>query len=386
MACDDGLPPQNYGGIQYYVKTVSELLVEGGHKVEVFTQLNPINVYQYQFIVNAVKPYGNIWTGYFSAAQVYFIGYQRLLQAMKKRLKDNHNIDLIHAHNPFMSGKACSKLALETGIPAILHYYAWKSADNFLLGKKIPLEERVAKLSFKGYDAIVTNSQIMRDAVSDRFKIEKEIIKTLPLFVDTKTFTPGIECNWVRRKFHMSKNIPLILFVGRVEIHKGLQYLLNVVSQILKMENIYLLVVGGGSFLENAKALARKLGIENRIIFTGVVPYEELPAYYCASDIFVNPSLDECYSFVLLEAASCGKAIVGNDHPIMLQEFAENGENAVIYKRGDVESMKDAILRLIEDPQLRERMGNRARQKVKRDHSVNVYLNKLLQVYEGVIK
>ncbi|MBI4287972.1 MAG: glycosyltransferase family 4 protein [Chloroflexi bacterium] len=386
MACDHPLPPELYGGIQYYVLKLAEAMQRSGHELEVFSPVRDPS--RYPFRVNAVRRYGILFAeGSLAALKTYPLGYFRMLHSLRGSLSNGSRCDILHAHNPFISGNAGRQVIKETGIPAVLTYYGWDTAENHLQHKGLTWTERLARLSLKGYRKIVVYNALTKVALQERFGLIPGEIEVLPLAVDTDFFRPGVSGEWVREKYDIPRDRPLVLFLGSVGKQKGVHVLIAAVKEALQKTDLYLMVAGNGPFLETAKEMSRTMGLDNRVTFTGGVPEEDLPAFLNACDIFVNPSLDDCYSLVVLEASACGKAVIGTDHPIMVEEYAGHGNSGhiLLCPRGDHRKLSGAILHLVDNPDLRQNMGRKAREKVESRHTLTKYCDSLLQIYEKAI-
>ena len=382
MVLDGGLPPYKTGGIETYVNETATVLVGQGHDVEVFVPL-PLGHESHPFRVNPVKPSGDMWAGYFSGLVSYPMTYWRLLRALRRGMRQR--FDVVYAHNPFMAGRAAGKTACETGTPAMLHYHFSHSATRFLAGKGKSLGEHLAFFGISGYQRYATNNSVTKEALSQRFGVNKELIDVIPLFVDTERFNPEVAGTWVRDKYGIPADALVVVFVGRIERIKNLGLLLRAVSRVVVQEDCYLLVVGAGSLLEEMRQLSQHLSIDRRVVFVGTVPGNDLPAFYRAGDIVAYPGLDECYSLVVLEAASCARAVLGTDHPVMLEEFADGGRAATIHKRNDMNSLAGKLLELIRDKSLRDFLGRNARRKVEACHSISKHAETLLASWQRTI-
>lgn len=385
MACDHPLPPELYGGIQYYVLKLAEAIQRAGHEMEVFSPVTDPS--RYPFRVNAVKPYGILFAeGALAALRTYPLGYFRMLHSLQDRLHNGSKCDILHAHNPFIAGNAGRQIIKETGIPAVLTYYGWDTAENHLRHRGLTWTERLARLSLKGYRKIIVYNQMTKEALGERFGLNQDDIEVLPLAVDTNFFKPNIPGDWVRQKYNIPADKPLVLFLGSIGKQKGVQILLQAFKELLPKVEAYLMIAGNGPFLEGAMQLSSELGINRYVTFTGGVPEEELPAFFSACDIFVNPSLDDCYSLVVLEASACGRAVIGTDHPIMIEEYAGNNpDHIMLCPRGDSSKLARVMLELIDNPKLRLNMGEKARKKVEARHTLHQYRDSLLTIYEKAI-
>lgn len=156
-----------------------------------------------------------------------------------------------------------------------------------------------------------------------------------------------------------------ILFVGRLEKRKGLRYLLEAFSRLKwDLPNIRLLVVGPGSPDKESHSILGGRGLTD-VVFTGSVPYKDLPRYYASADIFCSPATGaESFGIVLLEAMAAGKPVVASD----IEGYAgivTHGQECLLFPRKDIEALAQALGMLIRDPQLREKLGSQGRQTVK---------------------
>jgi phosphatidylinositol alpha-mannosyltransferase len=155
-----------------------------------------------------------------------------------------------------------------------------------------------------------------------------------------------------------------ILFVGRLEKRKGLRYLLEAFSRLKwDLPDIRLLVVGPGSPDKESHSILGGRGL-NDVVFTGSVPYEDLPRYYASADIFCSPATGaESFGIVLLEAMAAGKPVVASD----IEGYAgivTHGQECLLFPRKDIEGLAQALGTLIRDPQLRNKLGSQGRQTV----------------------
>ena len=138
----------------------------------------------------------------------------------------------------------------------------------------------------------------------------------IPRGVNHSLFKPG-DYQSCRRKLGFTIGENLILFVGRLEILKGIDRMLKGYSLVKDSVPARILILGGDESNNDYKAylesLASGLGIGDRVSFSGAVPQEELPAYYSAADITIVPSYYESFCLVLLESLACGTPVITSD-------------------------------------------------------------------------
>ena len=202
----------------------------------------------------------------------------------------------------------------------------------------------------------------------------------IPYGIDLKRFSsPPADAEAIRRR-HGS---PLLLFVGRLRYYKGLQYLLEAMQDL----EASLLLVGKGPMEEEWLNLATELGLAKKVTFLGEVPEEELPLYYHACDIFVLPASErsEAFGIVQLEAMACGKPVVCTELGTGTSYVNIDGLTGLVVPPRDPVALAGAIERLLSDPELREEMGQRAKERVEKEFSHERMIDSTLALYEEVL-
>lgn len=190
----------------------------------------------------------------------------------------------------------------------------------------------------------------------------------LPPGVDEKTFHPDSGGDAVRARLGLTDR-PVIVCVSRLVPRKGQDTLILAMPRILAREpDAVLLVVGGGPYEKELRKLAAETRVADSVVFTGAVPWAELPAHYGAGDVFAMPcrtrrgGLDvEGLGIVYLEASATGLPVVAGDSG-GAPDAVLDGETGWVVRGGSAEDSADRILALLADAELRERMGERGRQ------------------------
>lgn len=165
--------------------------------------------------------------------------------------------------------------------------------------------------------------------------------------VDTQRFA-------FRRKFN--KKVLTILGIGRLMPRKGYQFVIEALPEVLKNTNqkFEFICVGGGDYMEDLKAMAKKYKVLKYIKFVGQLSYDEIYELYKESDIFVHPSLAEGMPLALLEAVASGlpsitTRIAGNE------DLVENNVNGFLIEPEDVEGISASLIKLLNSESLRKR-------------------------------
>ncbi|MFF7372468.1 glycosyltransferase family 4 protein [Streptomyces tricolor] len=189
----------------------------------------------------------------------------------------------------------------------------------------------------------------------------------LPPGVDEKTFHPGSGGDEVRARLGLTDR-PVVVCVSRLVRRKGQDTLIQAMPRILAAEpDTVLLIVGGGPYEQELRRLARETGVAGSVRFTGAVPWSELPAHYGAGDVFAMPcrtrrgGLDvEGLGIVYLEASATGLPVVAGDSG-GAPDAVLDGETGWVVRGGAPAEAADRIVALLQDPELRRRMGERGR-------------------------
>jgi len=159
--------------------------------------------------------------------------------------------------------------------------------------------------------------------------------------IDVKRFHKKIKGTKIRKKYGLRKN-PVLLYVGRISPHKGIDLLIKSFNLVLReIPNAKLLIVGKPTFDKYFKEL-KKLANEN-VIFTGFVEDEELPYYYAACDVYTTATLWEGFNMTVVEAQAVGKPVVAFD----LGPHPEVVKKGVLVKPKDIKMMASAILKTL---------------------------------------
>ena len=206
-------------------------------------------------------------------------------------------------------------------------------------------------------DTLFVNSEEYRESWIKR-GLDPTKLKIFPRGLDTELFHPSRRDPAFFEKFGARNGEIRLLYVGRISKEKDLDVLANAYRR-LRGEglSIQLFVVGHGPY---SQAFAESLP---EAFFTGYLTGKELATAYASSDVFVFPSTTDTFGNVIIEAQASGVPVIVSDSGGP-KELVEDNENGLITKSHDVDDFVRAIRTLIANPELRERMGTRARQSV----------------------
>jgi len=159
------------------------------------------------------------------------------------------------------------------------------------------------------------------------------------------------------------KERPVVLFVGRLIQRKGVEFLIRSVPAILKKKDIEVIIVGDGDCRNELQKLSRELDLEKNVSFRGTVSNEELSRLYGLCDIFVLPAVHddrgdtEGLGVVLVEALMYRRAVIASNVGGII-DVIKHEQTGLLVPERDANSLAEAIMRLINDPPLADRLGS----------------------------
>ncbi|MEO0082253.1 MAG: glycosyltransferase family 4 protein [candidate division WOR-3 bacterium] len=211
---------------------------------------------------------------------------------------------------------------------------------------------------FHHLHGLVAVSERARDSTARYFPGPYRII---PNAVDVETFRPD-----VTPIPELDNGRPKVLFLGRFEPRKGLKYLLMAMPEIVRqVPDVQLIVVGAGLFGYAYKGYLDK-EVEEHVHWAGLVPNDARPHYYASCDVYCSPAIGfESFGIVLLEAMASAKPVVASDIE-GYRKVLEHGREGLLVPPRDVDGIAAAIVQLLKDPTLRQKMGAAGRQKALR--------------------
>ncbi len=291
------------------------------------------------------------------------------------------SVDLFHATEHLLPRLSAIRTVFTLhDLIFLFHPEAHKPMNRWFLTLMMPRFLRAA-------DAIIAVSECTkRDAVRC-YGIPEEKITVIYEGVNPRFRPADPEAiAAVRQKYGLPERF--ILYVGTIEPRKNLTALLEAYTALMERPapcalrpatcdlrpatcdlrpatcDLRLMIVGKKGWLyEGFFRKLRELGLEDRVIFTGYVPDEDLPALYSAADLFVFPSLYEGFGLPVLEAMACGVPVVCSSTS-SLPEVA--GDAALLVPPTDVRALTEAMERALTDERLRARMRARGLERARR--------------------
>jgi glycosyltransferase involved in cell wall biosynthesis len=234
---------------------------------------------------------------------------------------------------------------------------------------------------------IITVTQGIKDEIMKLYKIPDEKIVVINNGVNTNIFYP-FDQNEAQTRLKLEHSKDYICFVGNLAPWQGIEYLIRASPIVLKKHpKASFLIVGDGVLKNELVQLTNELGVSDKLIFTGNVPYNMVPVYINAADICVVPKkpIKSGYSpLKLYEYMSCGKPIIATN-TTGFEILEENNSGLLTDSENPVE-LANSILKLLSNPKLMSEMGANGRRCAVEKHSWDCVAKKVRSVCNDVIK
>ena len=296
----------------------------------------------------------------------------RITRWVKKVLEEGE-YHIVHAHSPLTPTLPMLSILYSRSV----NFGTFHAAHDFSRGYELfkPILLRV----FERLDGRIAVSEVARDSVARHFPGEYRII---PNGVDVHRFHP----EGPRLAPYAQGRWRNLLFVGRFDPRKGLKTLLRALPLVVaRVPEARLLVVGGGP-LEPFYRSQVPNEVENRVLFLGFLPPEDLSKAYRTAEVFVSPATTgESFGIVLLEAMASGVPIVASDIP-GYRQVMENGREGLFARPDDPEDLARKIVYLLQHPEEARRMGQTGRQKAVERYAWEVVARQVEAYYYEVLE
>lgn len=363
------------GGVTNHISSLEHYLTLMGHEVRVIAPASKaVPGFGERFIpIGKPRPVP-------ASGSICRVTISPWLSSRIKVVLDAEKFDIVHLHEPLMPMLCTTVLRLSsTANVGTFHAFNARPGHGFWgynLGR--PFSTILLKKWFRRLHGKIAVSQSAMEFVQRYFPGHYDII---PNGVDLEHFSPDVSPIDEYRDGKVN-----LLFVGRLEKRKGLNYLLKAYRQIkAEMPDSRLIIVGPGTRLRKKyeKQVIRS-GLED-VIFTGHVSYDELPRYYQTADIFCAPATDcESFGIVLLEAMALGKPVVASDIG-GYSGLVAHGVDGLLVPPRDSGRLAQALLSLMADEPRRQQMGVQGRVKAEK-YAWKHVAQRVLDYYLRVLK
>ncbi len=312
-------------------------------------------------------------TGATPTSRFPFVGERVLIDALTRRIVGVAAIEqpeILHAHSPVLNAIAALRAAKKLRVPVVYEIRAfWEDAAvdhrTYAEGSwKYRLTRAAETWACRRVDQITVLCRGLEEDLVGR-GITRERMTAIGNGIDLKRFAPAAPDEEYRARWNLAGK-KVAAFIGSFYRYEGLDLLIEAYARIrTRFPDLRLLLVGGGEMEKELLENARKLGVQDGVIFTGRIPQERIPGVYALADVMVYPRyamrLTELVTpLKSLEAMAMGKALLASDvggH----RELIQDGRTGVLFPPGDAGALAESLARLLENPGLRRSLEESGR-------------------------
>lgn len=357
------------GGVANHISALERQFTKMGHEVKVIAPASKVVPDFGDKFIPIGKPRPIPASG-----SIIRVTISLRLASTIKAVLDQENFDIIHLHEPFMP-MLCTAILRFSHTANIGTFHACQGRPGYNFGRPIStimLKRRNRKLNGK--------IAVSKPAMEFASEYVPGYYTIIPNGIDLDHFSPNVSPidEFCDGKVN-------ILFVGRLEKRKGVNYLLKAYKRIKQeIPNSRLIIVGPGTRLRGKyEKQVKRSGLKD-VVFVGHVSYDELPRYYRTADIFCAPATGrESFGIILLEAMAMGKPIVASN----IEGYASlvtHGVEGLLVPPKDKKMLAQALITLMASESLRQEMGARGRVKAA-DYSWEHIARRVLDYYVRVL-
>jgi PEP-CTERM/exosortase A-associated glycosyltransferase len=294
-------------------------------------------------------------------AKLPLLNQKEVIDGLTRRLAEIIPVvkpDVLHAHSPSLNAIAALRAGKRFRIPVVYEVRAfWEDAAvDHGTAKEFGLRYRATRaletFALKRADAVTTICEgLRRDIVARGIPAEK--VTVIPNAVDIDKFSVGGSADGELKEKLGLAGSRLIGFIGSFYAYEGLDVLLRALPKLTsRLPDLRVLLVGGGPQDRQLRQLAKDLGIDDKVVFTGRVPHEQVQKYYDLLDVLVYPRLSMRLTDLVtplkpLEAMAQGRILAASDVGGHLELIAD-GKTGVLFKADDPDSLADKVSNLLE--------------------------------------
>lgn len=306
-------------------------------------------------------------------------GFRRLVGYLKRTRPD-----VVHAHLE-MAMTLGIPAARRAGIPAVGTFH---HVHRPLSGRAAGRERLAVEIATRSAAAIFVSQASLR-SFAERYRRSRPVPATWTVVhngIDLDYFTPppGGGIAPLPADLGLGEHRPVVTVLAALRDFKGITHAIDAWPTVLAGQRAArLLLVGSGEQEQPLRAQVARLGLGDSVIFAGM--RQDIPDVLRGSDLVVLPSIyGENLPTVLMEAGGCGRPVVASDVG-GIGDIVADGETGLLTPPGDSPALAAAILRLLADPDLRDRMGAAGRDRMERLFDARLWARSLHAVYQRAI-
>ena len=361
-----------FGGSGVVATELGIQMAKKGHEVHFITYSQPVRL-------DIFEP--NIYYHEVNVHDYPLFEYQPYELALSSKMVDTvltEGIDILHVHYAIPHAYAAymaKKILLEKGIyiPVVTTLHG---TDITLVGKN-PSYKPAVTFSINKSDIVTSVSQSLKENTLRSFVVKNKI-EVIPNFVDLSLYQKDVPC---QRSQIAPNGEKIVTHISNMRTVKRIPDIIDIFYRIQNEEEAILLMIGDGPEREKAEQQAKDLGIYSKVKFLGKTT--EIKKLLCMSDLFLLTSATESFGLVALEAMAAKVPVISSNAG-GIREVNVHGVTGYLATIGDVETMANYSLELLQNPELHEEFRNNAYERAK-EFSMDIIVPKYEEVYNRAL-
>lgn len=352
-------------GVATSIRTLKEELEKEGHEVYIFTTTDKhVKRFEDPTIIRLPSvPFVS-----FTDRRVVYRG---LISSYK--IAKEYHLDIIHTQTEFSLGLLGKMVGKALRIPVVHTYHTqYEDYVSYIANGKI-IRPSMVKPLLRGYlkdlDGVICPSRIVLNLLEGyEVTIPKRVIPTgiaLENYVREDIKKEDVAA--LRKELAISDDETMLLSLSRVSYEKNIQAIIHQLPAVLSENSrIKLVIVGDGPYLQALKELAVTLGVEDHVVFTGMIAHDQVGLYYKACDFFISASTSETQGLTYIESLASGKPIIAHGNPYLDDLITDKMFGTLYYAESE---LSDAIIdAILETPQMNQRLLDEKRYEISAQH------------------
>ncbi len=297
-------------------------------------------------------------------------------------------MDVVHVHHPFLSGPLALLYCRPFGVPVVFtnHTRYDLYAQTYLRpgGEEIGIAAIQAYLPTfcRAVNLVICPSPGICKVLHS-YGIQGDNMEVVPNGVDLDRFQKPCE-PVSRAELGFAETDVVLAYVGRLGPEKNLYFLLRSFAGVAQAyDHVHLILIGDGPERGSLEERVERSGLNERVRFMGLVPYDQLPAHLAMADIFATASVTEVHPLTVIEAMAAGLPVLGIDSP-GVGDTIQDGETGYLAPEEDLAMFTAKMIKLVTEHEVRRQMGERARQ-ASCNYDIRRTSQMLLKRYQRVI-
>jgi len=368
-------------GIYYFIQRLAERLQAEGHEVAVLAPSAGLGYTDKT--VEGIRVFG--------MPSLSLLMYKTIrvpipvsLKARVDKVFRTFKPDILHLQNHFSINKAAIAVNKKYGLPIIgTNHFMTENFTPFY--SFLHMNAKIESMMWGAFSKVFNQLTMVTTPTETGAKIIRPKLK-----VDVVAISNGIDLaefntvpnnTSIKTKYGIPDK-PFLLYVGRLDPEKHIDEVLHAVAKLSSVDFCFV-ITGKGTKKDSLQALVNKLGIQDKVVFTGFVSNEDLPQLYRLSRCYVTASVAELQSIATMEAMASGLPVIAANAGA-LAELVHHGKNGFLFTPGDISALANCVHTIFSDDQLYAQMKHYSLQIIE-SHDIKNSVRLFEKIYQTCI-